>query len=148
MGIEMVPAPFQFSAQFEIVIDFSVEDRPHRVVFIVDGLLATGNIDDAQPAHAQTNRAPNIQTFIVRSAVHNRLAHAVYVRGFDRFPVSAYDARYPAHDSASAAGCSDSISRAMAGLRPRTAIGTSPTVKSCSPQLSNQRNTCSYVCFD
>jgi len=76
MGVEVVPATFQFSAQFEIVIDFSIEDRPHRVVFIVDGLLATSNVNDAQSAHAQTNRAPNIQTFVIGAAVHNRLAHA------------------------------------------------------------------------
>jgi hypothetical protein len=35
-----------------------------------------------------------------------------------------------------------------AGLRPRTATGTLTTRRSSMPQLSNQRNTSSYVCFD
>ncbi len=49
---EMVAARFERRAEMREIVDFAVEDDADRAVFVVDGLMAAAEIDDAQAAHA------------------------------------------------------------------------------------------------
>ena len=51
--VERVPAGVELRAQLAIVVDLAVEDHPDRAVLVADRLMAAGEIDDAQPAHAE-----------------------------------------------------------------------------------------------
>ena len=79
VGVKLVAAAFQLRAQLEKVVDLAVEYATDAAVFVVDGLPAAGEIDDAQPAHAQAYVATGVDAFIVGSAVNNSLAHAMNV---------------------------------------------------------------------
>src|SRR5580698_10352044 len=52
-GHELVALLFQFLAQLDKVINFSVEHNLQTPIFIPDGLRAPRKIDDAQPAMPQ-----------------------------------------------------------------------------------------------
>ena len=52
-----MPARLQLLAQFGVVINFSVEYDPGSFIFVADRLMSPGEIDDAQPPHAQADRA-------------------------------------------------------------------------------------------
>jgi hypothetical protein len=43
---EPVAARDQLITQFPVVVDFAVEDDPHRAVFVGDRLTASGHVDD------------------------------------------------------------------------------------------------------
>jgi hypothetical protein len=45
----------QFRPKLGVVEDLTVEDGPHRLVFIVNGLHAALQIDDAQPRSGEAN---------------------------------------------------------------------------------------------
>ncbi len=53
LGAEAVAGPLQPAAELAEVVDFAVEDDPHRAVLVGHRLLAAGEVDDRQPAMAQ-----------------------------------------------------------------------------------------------
>ncbi len=70
------------------------------LVLIVDGLMATGQVNNAQPPHPQPHRTLGVNPFIVRAAMDDRLANAPDGFGFHtNVGLGAYDACYAAHDS-------------------------------------------------
>src|SRR5262249_28697533 len=96
---ELVPAAFEFLAQFAEVVDFAVENRPDRPVFVKDRLMPACRIDDAQAPHSQAAAALCEHAFIVRATVHHRLAHAA-----DCFRIDALAPRDNSSDSAHGLG--------------------------------------------
>ena len=52
-GAEGVAQGFEFGHQFLVVVDFAVEDDDDRVVFVEQGLLAGGDVNDRQTAVAE-----------------------------------------------------------------------------------------------
>jgi len=52
-GTEAPALGDQLVAQFDIVEDFAIEDSPHRPVLVRNGLIAGGEVDDAQPCVAE-----------------------------------------------------------------------------------------------
>ena len=61
VGIEAMAGLFEFLAQLGEIVNFAVEHHPDGFVFIVDGLVAAGQVDDAEPAHAQADVVLHIE---------------------------------------------------------------------------------------
>src|SRR5712691_7689542 len=78
-GVEAVATSFQRRAQLWEVVDLPIEDDPNSSVLVVDGLMPRRQIDDTQPAHAQRGTPLSVDSFVVRSAVHDGLAHLMDV---------------------------------------------------------------------
>jgi hypothetical protein len=76
-------ASFEFGSQFGKVVNLAVVNDPRRAVFIKDGLVATGDINDAEAAHSQAGIGFCQDPFVVGAAVHDGLAHAVDGGFFD-----------------------------------------------------------------
>ena len=47
MRVELVAALFKPTPQFWKIVDFAVVDDPDAFVFVVDGLVATGQVNNA-----------------------------------------------------------------------------------------------------
>src|SRR5262249_44830329 len=61
-------------------------------------LVSTREIDDAQPPHPQAGVAGNVNAFVVRTAMHDRVAHPPDHAGIDpRAPISIDNSRNSAH---------------------------------------------------
>ena len=71
-----MPEAAELAAQFVVIVNLAVEDDRHALVFVEDGLLATGNVDDAEASHAHRDAVAHVVTVVVGSAVANRIAHA------------------------------------------------------------------------
>src|SRR6185437_10148458 len=73
--LEAMPACDQVSAQVLIAVNFSVEDHPDGAVFVRDRLVSRGQIDNAEPPHADAAWPIDMEAFIVRSAVAYPVTH-------------------------------------------------------------------------
>ena len=51
--VERVPVRDELRAQLAVVVDLAVEDHPDGAVFVANRLVAAGEVDDAQAAHAE-----------------------------------------------------------------------------------------------
>ena len=69
---EAMAAAFEVGTKLGKVVDLAVVDDPGAAVFVEDGLVAAGEIDDAEAAHAEARAIGDIDAFIVRAAVHDR----------------------------------------------------------------------------
>jgi len=99
VGIEAVSALFELAAQFGKIVDFSVEDNPDGFVFVENRLMSTRQVDNAEPAHSQSNAVFDKYSFVVGTAMHDGFAHPVN-SGVIRHmaSVSVDDSRYAAHE--------------------------------------------------
>ena len=52
-GAELVPAPPELLPQLLVVVDLAVEDHLQVAVFVRDRLVPAGEVDDAEPTHAE-----------------------------------------------------------------------------------------------
>lgn len=130
---EGVALAFEFAASLGVVEELAVEDGPHALVFVGDGLLPVRESDDRQPAVGDVESGSLEVTVFVRAAVVDGLRH----RGHDadgRRPLAAQveHPRDPAH-----AKCLTSI------LRHRSADqSTMPARTDSSPQpQANRKQT-------
>ena len=57
------------------VVDFAVEDDADRAVFVVDGLPAAAEVDDAQAAHAQDGERLGEHAVFIGPAMDHRGHH-------------------------------------------------------------------------
>ena len=76
-GIEAMACRFQLATKLAKVVDLPVEDDPHRLVFVVDRLMAGREVDDTQAAHAERHAITHQHTFIVGTTMADHVAHAV-----------------------------------------------------------------------
>jgi len=60
---------FKFGSQIEVIIKFTVIDDDATLILITDWLMATGDVDDAQPSHTQKDSAIGPDTLVVGPAV-------------------------------------------------------------------------------
>src|SRR4051812_4607128 len=84
------------------VVDLAVEDDVDGPVFISDGLVATRDVNDAEPAHADRHTICDAIPTVIGAAVANGIAHCAQVgRGRPVLPLrlarSAGETRYSAH---------------------------------------------------
>jgi hypothetical protein len=104
-GVEDVAGGFELGPQLLVVVDLTVEDEPHGSVFVVDRLLAGRQIDDAQPAHPETDAGFHVDPFVVGTAMPDDVAHAVHQRhirvaprgGSEVVPLGVSEACYSTH---------------------------------------------------
>src|SRR5256884_9404882 len=79
-----MPAQAQALAQVAVAVQLAVEHHGDIPGFIPDGLLASSQVDDAQPAHAQRQsgrtRFAHKESFFIRAAVPHRRGHRPHSR--------------------------------------------------------------------
>src|SRR5258708_8518674 len=75
VGAEAMATAFELGANVEEVVDLAVVNDPGAAVFIEDWLVAAGEVDDAEAAHAETSAVGNIKSPSVGAAVHDLVAH-------------------------------------------------------------------------
>jgi len=80
MGAEAVAATFERGAQMREIVDFAVEDDAHRAVFVEHRLVAAGEINNAQPAHAQHGAGFGQHTPVVRATMDHFREHGTDAR--------------------------------------------------------------------
>ena len=57
---EAMPARFEIGSQLTVVVDFAVEDDPHRFVFVGERLMAGAQVDDRETAKAECGREAGV----------------------------------------------------------------------------------------
>src|SRR5690349_20309345 len=124
VGIEAMSASLEFAAKIREVVDLSVKDDPYGLILVVNRLMTTRNVDDAQPAHAEPDRPLRENAFVIWAAMHDLLAHAVDVRVVSCFVGPHDQARYSAHGSISSVSGAG-IARTSAAGGPCKAMGCS-----------------------
>ena len=78
VGVEAMAAAFELGAEFGKVVNLAVENDPCAAIFVEDGLMASGEVDDAEPAHAETSAVGDIESLVVGAAIHDLVAHMVH----------------------------------------------------------------------
>ena len=94
---EAMAARFEVLAQLGIVVNFAVQHHPQRSIFIRERLMAAGQVDDAQAAKSEAEPGVGENTFIIGTAMNDRLGHAMDELLPDLVPPLVFE--YPA-DSA------------------------------------------------
>ena len=77
VGAEDVAERFQFGHQLLEIVDFAIEDDDHRAVFVEQGLLAAGQVDDRQPPVPQPHSGLQMQPPLVGTAMELGFVHRV-----------------------------------------------------------------------
>ena len=77
VGVEAMAICLESPSQLGKVVDLSIQYNPDGAIFVMDRLAARRQVDDAQSAHTQPNAPADVNAFIIRSAVHNGLAHVM-----------------------------------------------------------------------
>jgi hypothetical protein len=95
-----VPSAFEPLAELGEVVNFSIENDPDALVFVVDWLVSAAEVNDAQSAHSQADWPACVNSLVVGTAMDNRLAHAVNVGSVYIFAFTSDNAGYAAHDEA------------------------------------------------
>jgi hypothetical protein len=72
LSSESMPELFQLGAQFPEIVDFAVKDDDNRPVFVADGLLSAGNVDNRKPGNGKTNGTVKMVTLAVWAAMSDR----------------------------------------------------------------------------
>ena len=70
----------EVAAEFEVVVDFAVEDDADGFVLVPDGLPAAFEINDAEPPHAEREAGHGVQARAVRPAVGDEVEHPLQMR--------------------------------------------------------------------
>jgi hypothetical protein len=97
---EAVAAAFEIGTKFLEVVDLAIEDDPDGTVFIEDGLMTAGNVDNAEAGHAEAGTILREDALIVGAAMNDGLTHPVDGGGFDSIAsLAAHDACDSAHSS-------------------------------------------------
>ena len=80
LGVEHMAQRLQLRNQRLEVVDLAVEDDDHRPVFVEQGLLPGGHVDDRQAPMPEPHAGFEVQAAFVRPPVGLRLVHAVQDR--------------------------------------------------------------------
>src|SRR5215475_4472070 len=70
-----MPASLQILSQLQVVVNLAVEDDRERMIFVTDGLVAGREVDDAEAAHPQSDRAIQKKSVIVGASILDYPAH-------------------------------------------------------------------------
>jgi hypothetical protein len=94
----MMASVLELGSELLEVVNFSVENDPDGSVLVKHRLVASSQIDDAKAAHTEARSVFDEDAFVIRTAVHNSLAHAVNRGCFNSLVGSrAYDSGDSAH---------------------------------------------------
>ena len=70
-------------AQFLVIVDFPVEDDPDAAVLIGQGLMSSVQVNDREPAVAQSDLGGGVNAFIVWTSMADSLKHRPNQSGLD-----------------------------------------------------------------
>jgi hypothetical protein len=77
MSREAVTMGFELLAQFQEVKNLSIEHHPDGSVLVENRLVTASKVNDAKPSHSEAHAVLHKHTFVVWSAMYNRIAHAM-----------------------------------------------------------------------
>ena len=83
LGVKNVAQRPQFSDELAVVINFTVKNHHHRAIFIEQGLLPGGNVNNGQPSMTQAKSWLHMQAAFVRAAMLLRVVHALQLPFID-----------------------------------------------------------------
>ena len=66
---------FQPSSEGGEIVDFAVKDRPNGTVFVGQGLIATGEVNDGKSSKAQGSMVVTVLADIVWSSMDHSVRH-------------------------------------------------------------------------
>jgi hypothetical protein len=75
---------FQLRTELPVVVELTVENEMYGVILIVNGLLATFYVDDAQASHCQTDPSGDESAIIIWSTMGDHIGHLLERVGVDR----------------------------------------------------------------
>src|SRR5258708_2789834 len=81
--MKAVAALLEVCPQLGKIVDLAVENHPDRPVLIENGLVPTRQVNDAEAAHPQADTVLDEDSLVIRTSVHDSLAHAVDCAGFN-----------------------------------------------------------------
>src|SRR5437667_5159358 len=81
VSVKNMSLSLEFPAQLKEIIDLAIEHHPYSSVFVMNGLLTTRNVNNAEPTHAEPYCPIDVDSLVVRSAVDNRSAHLPHLSG-------------------------------------------------------------------
>ena len=100
---ETMAAEDEAFTKLAIVVKFAVENNGDVVIFVPNGLMAAGKVDDAEAAHAQRETgSPGLgqqETFFIRTAMKHGRGHGANAGFGFRGAGSECDATDTAHAS-------------------------------------------------
>src|SRR5208282_1314645 len=100
LGVEAMAAAFELRAQFGKIVDFTVVDDPGAPIFVENGLMPAGKINDGKTAHAKASAIGNVNALVVGTTVGDLVAHVAHESFCNvAFPCCADDSRDPTHGS-------------------------------------------------
>src|SRR5262245_51826453 len=97
VGIETMALTLENRSKSAKVVDLPIEDDPHGPVFVMDGLLARCQNDDAKPTHSEADAGRYVVAVVVGTAVNHGIAHRADFRFENRPFAEAHNACYAAH---------------------------------------------------
>src|SRR5712692_4093140 len=77
IGAEVMAAFLKFLLKLTIVVDFPVQDDENAPIFVKNGLVAAGQVNDREAAHPKCSSVTHPGSLIVRPTVANDLAHTI-----------------------------------------------------------------------
>ena len=86
-GPQTVTFRLQLSAQLWKVENLAVKHRPHVAALVAERLMAVGQVDDAQPAHAHRDPRSNVRTVLVGATVDDHIGHRFQHHRLERRPI-------------------------------------------------------------
>ena len=75
VGIELVTTCFQVGTKFNVIEDFSVVNDPEGLVFIVDRLITTGKVNDAESSGCKTGDVIHVDAEGIWATVPDQAKH-------------------------------------------------------------------------
>src|ERR1700687_1242579 len=95
---EPMPLTEQLFPKFQVVEDLTVEGYQQRRVLVAHGLLAAGEIDDAEPGVRQTHAVFRMKSGIVRPAMSQHPDHPLEGFRSDDRPIEIKHSRNATHN--------------------------------------------------
>ena len=95
----LVTQALELGPEIAVVVDFAVEDRPDRAVFVRQRLPAAFQVDDAQPPVDQDGSTIRVHAGIVRTAMGRDVPHLKRAPGRAVVqPIWGHNSRNSAHE--------------------------------------------------
>src|SRR5260370_518199 len=83
MGAEAMSPVRQLRRERLEIVDLAIERDGDRVVLVEQGLLAAGNIDDGEPAMAESDAGRQMKAAAVGTTMGDAVGHAAEQTGID-----------------------------------------------------------------
>src|SRR5262249_16760816 len=92
------PATLELPPEFSEVVDLPVEDDPDRSLGVGHRLMAAVEVDDREPAEAESERSFDVVALVVWPPVHEGLGHLLHLPRLYRTPAREFELpANPAH---------------------------------------------------